>query len=61
MRIFKIIKKTIILLSVDTIISILVVNDVVELLKKQETNDYTAMIVENKMTWKDIKNIIKSV
>lgn len=61
MRIFKIIKKTIILLSVDTIISILVANDVVELLKKQETNDYTAIIVENKMTWKDIKNIIKSV
>ena len=61
MRIFKIIKKTITLLNVDTIISILVVNDVVELLKKQEINDYTAMIVENKMTWKDIKNIIKSV
>lgn len=40
---------------------ILVVNVVVELLKKQETNDYTAMIVEDKMTWRDIKNIIKSV
>ena len=61
MRILKIIKKTITLLNVDTIISIIVVNDVVELLKKQEINDYTAMIVENKMTWKDIKNIIKSV
>ena len=50
MRIFKTIKKTITLLSVDTIINILVVNDVVELLKKQVINDYTAMIVENKMT-----------
>ena len=36
-------------------------NVVVELLRKQEINDYIVMIVGNKMTWKDIKNIIKSV